>query len=46
MSTIPDFGSVDLGRPASSASKDDWAKAKLEKSSRHQETWWHSPTAR
>ena len=27
MSTIPDFGSVELGRPASSATADDWAKA-------------------
>ena len=27
MSTIPDFGSVELGRPAAGASADDWAKA-------------------
>ena len=27
MSAIPDFGSLDLGRPAAGAGRDDWAKA-------------------
>ena len=26
MSAIPDFGGVELGRPAAAATADDWAK--------------------
>src|SRR4051812_13736137 len=44
MSGIPDFGSVELGRPASAASKDDWAKAFTEATGRGvEEATWETP---
>jgi methylmalonyl-CoA mutase len=44
MSTIPDFGSVELGRPASTASADDWAKAFKEATGRGvEESTWETP---
>jgi methylmalonyl-CoA mutase len=44
MTTIPDFGSVELGRPASAASKDDWAKAFKEATGRGvEEATWETP---
>ena len=41
MTTIPDFGSVELGAPATSAAPDDWAKAYAEAAGRdvHEATW-------
>ncbi|MGY2066870.1 methylmalonyl-CoA mutase [Blastococcus sp. SYSU DS0619] len=44
MSAIPDFGSVELGRPAASASADDWAKAFEEATGRSvAEATWETP---
>src|SRR4051794_33678324 len=44
MSSIPDFGSVELGRPASGASADDWAKAFKESTGRGvEEATWETP---
>jgi methylmalonyl-CoA mutase len=44
MSTIPDFGSVELGRPAADASADDWAKAFKEATGRGvEEATWETP---
>jgi methylmalonyl-CoA mutase len=44
MSAIPDFGSVELGRPASTASADDWAKAFKEATGRSVvEATWETP---
>ena len=44
MSTIPDFGGVELGRPAATASADDWAKAFEETTGRSvQEATWETP---
>jgi methylmalonyl-CoA mutase len=44
MSAIPDFGSVELGRPASNASADDWAKAFKETTGRGvEEATWETP---
>src|SRR5690348_16433547 len=44
MSSIPDFGSVELGRPASSATADDWAKAFKEATGRGvEESTWETP---
>ncbi|SNS00434.1 heterodimeric methylmalonyl-CoA mutase large subunit precursor [Geodermatophilus pulveris] len=44
MSGIPDFGSVDLGRPAAGSSADDWAKAFKETSGRGvEEATWETP---
>src|SRR4051812_33773241 len=44
MSSIPDFGSVELGRPASGASADDWAKAFRETTGRGvEEATWETP---
>jgi methylmalonyl-CoA mutase len=44
MSSIPDFGSVELGRPASQASADDWAKAFKEATGRGvEESTWETP---
>jgi len=44
MSTIPDFGSVELGRPAAAASADDWAKRFKETTGRGmEEVAWETP---
>ncbi len=44
MSTIPDFGSAELGRPAASGSADDWAKRYEEATGRSvAEATWHTP---
>src|SRR3954469_19991483 len=44
MSGIPDFGTVELGRSAAAASKDDWAKAFKESTSRGvEEATWETP---
>src|SRR5918997_1857457 len=44
MSTIPDFGGVELGRPAAAASVDDWAKAFKEATGRGvEEAAWETP---
>ncbi len=44
MSGIPDFGSVELGRPSGGASSDDWAKAFKETTGRGvEETAWETP---
>ncbi|HVD26878.1 MAG TPA: methylmalonyl-CoA mutase family protein, partial [Mycobacteriales bacterium] len=44
MSAIPDFGSVELGRPASSATSDEWAKAFKETTGRGvEEATWETP---
>ncbi|MGY2084898.1 methylmalonyl-CoA mutase [Blastococcus sp. SYSU DS0539] len=44
MSTIPDFSDVELGRPAASASADDWAKAFEEATGRGvAEATWETP---
>ena len=44
MTTIPDFGDVELGRPASTASADEWAKAFKETTSRGvEEAAWETP---
>jgi methylmalonyl-CoA mutase len=44
MSGIPDFGSVDLGRPAATASPGDWAKAFEETTGRSvAEATWATP---
>ena len=44
MSAIPDFGSVELGRPAATASADDWAKAFKEATGRGvEEATWETP---
>ncbi|TFV87808.1 methylmalonyl-CoA mutase [Blastococcus sp. CT_GayMR16] len=44
MSGIPDFGSVELGRPASTATADDWAKAFKETTGRSVvEATWETP---
>ncbi|MCU1668724.1 MAG: methylmalonyl-CoA mutase, large subunit [Blastococcus sp.] len=44
MSAIPDFGSVELGGPASKASADDWAKAFKEATGRSVvEATWETP---
>ena len=44
MSGIPDFGSVELGRPAAGASADDWAKAFKEVTGRGvEEATWETP---
>ncbi|HET6393318.1 MAG TPA: methylmalonyl-CoA mutase [Blastococcus sp.] len=44
MSAIPDFGSVELGRPAAKASADDWAKAFEEATGRGvEEATWETP---
>jgi methylmalonyl-CoA mutase len=44
MSTIPDFDTVELGRPSSSATADDWAKAFKEATGRGvEESTWETP---
>ena len=44
MSGIPDFGDVELGRPAATASADDWAKAFEETTGRGvEEASWETP---
>src|SRR5689334_7173083 len=44
MSAIPDFGNVELGRPSSSATADDWAKAFEERVGRGaEEATWATP---
>jgi methylmalonyl-CoA mutase len=44
MSGVPDFGSVDLGRPAAAGSHDDWAKAFKETTGRGvEEAIWETP---
>ncbi|SDY30630.1 heterodimeric methylmalonyl-CoA mutase large subunit precursor [Geodermatophilus africanus] len=44
MSTIPDFGGVELGRPAAAASADDWAKRFKETTGRGvEEATWETP---
>ncbi|UOY01178.1 methylmalonyl-CoA mutase [Blastococcus sp. PRF04-17] len=44
MSQIPDFGSVELGRPQASAAHDDWAKAFKETAHRGvEEAVWETP---
>ncbi|GAA3154392.1 methylmalonyl-CoA mutase [Blastococcus jejuensis] len=44
MSGIPDFGSVELGRPSGDHSADDWAKAFKEASGRGvEEATWETP---
>jgi methylmalonyl-CoA mutase len=44
MSQIPDFGTVELGRPVSTASADDWAKAFKEATGRGvEESTWETP---
>ena len=44
MTAIPDFGSVELGRPASAATHDDWAKAFKEATGRGvEEATWETP---
>jgi methylmalonyl-CoA mutase len=44
MTGIPDFGDLDLGRPAASASADDWAKAFEEATGRSvAEATWETP---
>ena len=44
MSGIPDFGSVDLGRPSGVASGDDWEKAFKETAGRGvEEAVWETP---
>jgi methylmalonyl-CoA mutase len=44
MSQIPDFGSVELGRPAVTTSGDDWAKAFKETTGRGvEEASWETP---
>ncbi|MDK3256173.1 methylmalonyl-CoA mutase [Blastococcus capsensis] len=44
MSAIPDFGSVELGRPAAGATGDDWAKAFEEATGRGvAEATWETP---
>jgi methylmalonyl-CoA mutase len=44
MSGIPDFGSAELGRPAATASPDDWAKRYEEATGRSvAEATWHTP---
>ncbi|SOD93842.1 methylmalonyl-CoA mutase [Blastococcus haudaquaticus] len=44
MSRIPDFGSVDLGRPSAGATADDWAKAFKETTGRGvEESTWETP---
>src|SRR6476619_7640027 len=44
MSQIPDFGTVELGRPAATATADDWAKAFKEATGRGvEEATWTTP---
>jgi methylmalonyl-CoA mutase len=44
MSAIPDFGSVELGRPAAGPAEDDWAKAFEEATGRSvAEATWQTP---
>src|SRR6185312_12716929 len=44
MNAIPDFGNVELGRPSSSATADDWAKAFKERVGRGaEEATWETP---
>jgi methylmalonyl-CoA mutase len=44
MSAIPDFGSLDLGRPAAGAGRDDWAKAFEEATGRSvADATWETP---
>ncbi|SDL61604.1 heterodimeric methylmalonyl-CoA mutase large subunit precursor [Geodermatophilus siccatus] len=44
MSVIPDFGGVELGRPAAAASVDDWAKTFKETTGRGvEEAAWETP---
>jgi methylmalonyl-CoA mutase len=44
MSAIPDFGNLELGRPSSSATADDWAKAFKERVGRGvEEATWETP---
>ncbi|HLM06883.1 MAG TPA: methylmalonyl-CoA mutase [Blastococcus sp.] len=44
MSQIPDFGTVELGRPAATAAHDDWAKAFKETTGRGvEEATWETP---
>src|SRR6476619_3146873 len=44
MSQIPDFGTVELGRPAATATADDWAKAFKEATGRGvEEATWETP---
>ncbi|RBY89868.1 methylmalonyl-CoA mutase [Blastococcus sp. TF02A-26] len=44
MSTIPDFGSAELGRPAAQGSADDWAKRYEEVTGRTvADATWHTP---
>jgi methylmalonyl-CoA mutase len=44
MTTIPDFGSVELGRPAAGTTGDDWAKAFKESTGRGvEEATWETP---
>jgi len=44
MSAIPDFGDLELGRPAATSSADDWAKAFKEAAGRGvEEATWETP---
>ncbi|WP_116453349.1 methylmalonyl-CoA mutase [Blastococcus litoris] len=44
MSSIPDFGSVELGRPTATSTGDDWAKAFTEATGRGvEEATWETP---
>ena len=44
MSQIPDFGTVELGRPSSGAGSDEWAKAFKETTGRGvEEATWETP---
>src|SRR4051794_23237274 len=44
MTAIPDFGDLELGRPSSSATADDWAKAFTEATGRGvEEASWETP---
>ena len=44
MSGIPDFGGLELGRPATGASAADWASAYAEATGRGvQEATWETP---
>src|SRR3954464_5812161 len=44
MTAIPDFGELELGRPAANATADDWAKAFKETTGRGvEESAWETP---
>src|SRR3954468_17625235 len=44
MTSIPDFGDLELGRPAAAATADDWAKAFKEAAGRDvEEATWETP---